>query len=58
VARFGEKKRNVYKVWWEIPKERDQSEDRGISGSIFISMTGSVWSGFTLAQNRERCRFS
>jgi hypothetical protein len=33
VARMGEE-RKVYKVWWESPKERDKSEDRGVDGRI------------------------
>jgi hypothetical protein len=28
------KERKVYKVWWESPKERDNSEDRGVDGRI------------------------
>jgi hypothetical protein len=26
--------RNVHKVWWEIPKERDHSQDRDVEGRM------------------------
>jgi hypothetical protein len=48
VARMGEE-RNVYKIWWESPKERDFSEVRGVDGS-----TGSEWILGKLAQDRDR----
>jgi hypothetical protein len=31
VTGMGEE-REVYKVWWESPKERDHLEDQGIDG--------------------------
>jgi hypothetical protein len=37
VARMGEG-RNVYRVWWESPKERDHLEDRGVDERM-----GSKW---------------
>jgi hypothetical protein len=36
VARIGEESVQVF--WWESPKERDHSEDRGINGRM-----GSEW---------------
>jgi hypothetical protein len=30
--------RKLYSVWWESPKERDHSEDRGVDGRM-----GSEW---------------
>jgi hypothetical protein len=30
--------RKVYKVWWESPKERDHSEDRGVYRRL-----GLIW---------------
>jgi hypothetical protein len=33
VACMGEG-RNVYRVWWEIPKEKDHLKDQGIDGSM------------------------
>jgi hypothetical protein len=26
--------RKVFKVWWDSPKERDHSEDRGVDGRM------------------------
>jgi hypothetical protein len=37
VARMGEG-RNVYRVWWESPKEKDHLEDQGVDGRM-----GSKW---------------
>jgi hypothetical protein len=37
VARVGEG-RKCTRFWWESPKERDHSEDRGVDGSV-----GSKW---------------
>jgi hypothetical protein len=37
MAHMGES-RQVYKVWWESPKEREYSEDRGVVGRM-----GSEW---------------
>jgi hypothetical protein len=31
VARMGEG-RNVYRVWWESPKEKDHLKDQGVDG--------------------------
>jgi hypothetical protein len=33
VARMGEG-RNVYRVWWESPKEKDHLKDRGVEGRM------------------------
>jgi hypothetical protein len=53
--------RRVYKFfWWESPKERDHSEDRGINGRmgsewIFGRLRGDVeW--IQVAQDRDRWR--
>jgi hypothetical protein len=45
--------------WWEIPKERDHSEDRGINGRmgskwILWRLVGGDW--IHLAQDRDRWR--
>jgi hypothetical protein len=44
--------RNVYRVWWESPKEKDSLKDRGVDGRMRSKWTsgrvaGGVWSGFT-----------
>jgi hypothetical protein len=41
------------RIWWEIPKEKDDSKDRGVDrgmGSEWIlgGMAGGVRSGFSL----------
>jgi hypothetical protein len=52
VARMGEG-RNVYRVWWESPKEKYHFEDQGVDGRMGSNWTlervvgGGVWSGFT-----------
>jgi hypothetical protein len=33
MVRVGEE-RKVYRVWWESPKERGHSEERGIEGRM------------------------
>jgi hypothetical protein len=50
VTRMGRREKCT-KLWWECPKERDHSEDRGVDGrkgSEFIleSLAGRVLSGF------------
>jgi hypothetical protein len=46
------------KIWWEIPKERDHSEDEGVEGRmgsewILGRLVGGVnW--IQLAQDRDR----
>jgi hypothetical protein len=30
--------RNVYRCWWESPKEKDHLEDQGIDGRMGIKM--------------------
>jgi hypothetical protein len=37
VARIGEG-RNVYRVWWENPKERDRLEDQVIDGKVGLEL--------------------
>jgi hypothetical protein len=50
VARMGEE-RNVYRFWWESPKERDRWEDQGVGGKmgsewILGRLGWGVWIGF------------
>jgi hypothetical protein len=50
-ARMGEG-RNVYRVWWENPKERVRLKDQGVDGRmgskwILGRFVGWVWIGFT-----------
>jgi hypothetical protein len=33
-----ERRENCKRFWWESPKKRDRSEDRGVDGRM-----GSVW---------------
>jgi hypothetical protein len=47
-----ERREKCKRFWWEIPKERDHSEDRGVygrMGSIWIlgSLVGVVRRGFS-----------
>jgi hypothetical protein len=47
-----ERTENCRRFWWESPKEKDHSEDRGIDGrlrSIWILGRSArwVWVGFT-----------
>jgi hypothetical protein len=37
------KERKYTKFWWEIPKERDHSEDRGIAGRIRMYLRKIGW---------------
>jgi hypothetical protein len=37
VAHMG-KRRNMYRVWWESPKEKDHLKDQGVDGRV-----GSKW---------------
>jgi hypothetical protein len=46
VARMGEG-RNVYRVWWESPMEKDHLEDQGVDGRM-----GSNW---TLGRSVGAC---
>jgi hypothetical protein len=51
MARMGEG-RNVYRVCWESPKEKDDFEDQGIDGRMVSKWTlgrlvGGVWSRLT-----------
>jgi hypothetical protein len=51
VADIGEG-RNVYRVWWESPKEKDHLKDQGVDGRLRSKwtlgrMVAGVWSGFT-----------
>jgi hypothetical protein len=49
----GTEKRKMF--WWESPKERDHSEDRGVDGSVReIGCGGVEW--IQLAQDRNRWR--
>jgi hypothetical protein len=39
------------RFWWEIPKEKDHSEDQGIDGRILSEwilqrLAGEMWIGF------------
>jgi hypothetical protein len=36
--------------WWDSPKEREHSEDRGVDGRMGSKwiLVGRMWSGFTL----------
>jgi hypothetical protein len=45
-------KEKCTRFWWERPKERDRSEDRGVDGCtktkwILRSLAGRMWPGFT-----------
>jgi hypothetical protein len=46
VARMGEG-RNVYRVWWESPKEKDYLKDQGVDGRM-----GSKWTSRRLIGGR------
>jgi hypothetical protein len=42
----------VYRVWWESPRERDHLKDQGVDGRMGLEwivgrLAGRVWSGFT-----------
>jgi hypothetical protein len=42
--------------WWEIPKERDYSEDRGVDGlrmDLFGRLAGGWVEWIKLAENRD-----
>jgi hypothetical protein len=58
-ARMEEQERCT-RFWWEIPKERDNSQDRGVGGRIesewiFRRLAGGAnW--IQLAQDRDRWR--
>jgi hypothetical protein len=46
-----ERKEKCTRFWWESPKERDHSEDRGVDGRMGLKwilrrLAGRVWSEF------------
>jgi hypothetical protein len=59
VARMGEGE-NCARFWWEIPKERDDSEDRGVDGRMrsewILGRLVGVVDSIRLAQDRDRWR--
>jgi hypothetical protein len=62
VARMGEGRQACTTLWWESPKERDQSEDRDIDGKMGLewilgrSAGGGCAEWIHLAQDRYQWR--